>query len=199
MSSQYANFRPLTAKICCRVWGTPANFNRFRVLPSLLQRRRSLEANQTLHDVWSSPGLLHYIYIYIHFWGLLPPDRILLGAIFTLVQVLHSFISAALLHGTPAAGINQTLRHGTRNGITELSQRLPPIFGRAAFMLGIGPHSSYLYCIVAISNDHSSSKRNSFLTLISTHAFSALTLLVGRQAGHPARKKIWGMVEVDTA
>jgi len=28
-------------------------------------------------------------------------------------------------------------------------------------------------------------------------AFSALTLLVGRQEGHPARKK-WGMVEVGT-
>ena len=25
---------------------------------SLLQRRRSTEANQTLHDVWLSPGLL---------------------------------------------------------------------------------------------------------------------------------------------
>ena len=30
------------------------------------------EANQTLHDVWPSPGLLHYIYI---FGGLLPPWR----------------------------------------------------------------------------------------------------------------------------
>jgi len=30
-------------------------------------------------------------------------------------------------------------------------------------------------------------------------AFSALILLVGRQEGHPARKKIWGgMVEVGT-
>ena len=29
-------------------------------------------------------------------------------------------------------------------------------------------------------------------------AFIALTLLVGRQEGHPARKKICGMVEVGT-
>jgi len=29
-------------------------------------------------------------------------------------------------------------------------------------------------------------------------AFSALTLLVGWQEGHPASKKIWGMVEVGT-
>jgi len=57
-----ANVGPLTADIGLPVWGTPAHFNGFRVLPSLLQRRRSPEANQTLHDVWQSPGLLHYIY-----------------------------------------------------------------------------------------------------------------------------------------
>jgi len=48
------------------------------------------------------------------------------------VQVLHSPILAALLHGIPAAGVSQTLRRGTRNGITELSQTAPPIFGWAA-------------------------------------------------------------------
>jgi len=30
------NFSPLTAEICFRVWGTPANFNGFRVLAALL-------------------------------------------------------------------------------------------------------------------------------------------------------------------
>jgi len=50
-----ANFGPLTAEIGSGVWGTQANFNGFRVLPSLLQRRRSPEANQTSHDVWPSP------------------------------------------------------------------------------------------------------------------------------------------------
>jgi len=64
------NFGPLTAEICRRVWDTPANFNGFRVLPSLLQQLCSLEVNQTLHDLWPSPGLVHYI----HFRGLLPPD-----------------------------------------------------------------------------------------------------------------------------
>jgi len=29
-------FGPITAEICWRVWGTPANFNGFRVLPALL-------------------------------------------------------------------------------------------------------------------------------------------------------------------
>jgi len=59
-SSQYG---PLTAEICWRVWGIPANFNGFRALASLLQQRRSPEVNQTLHDVCPSPGLVHCIYI----------------------------------------------------------------------------------------------------------------------------------------
>jgi len=60
-----ANFGLLEAKIVLGVWGTLANFNGFRVFASLLWRRRSLEANQTLHYVWPSLGLVHYIYIYI--------------------------------------------------------------------------------------------------------------------------------------
>jgi len=75
-----ANFGPLTAEICWRVWGTPANFNGFSVLASLLQRRRSPEANQTLHDVWPSPGLVRYIYIF----GGSCPNGILPSAKFTL-------------------------------------------------------------------------------------------------------------------
>ena len=58
------NFSLLAAEILSLVWGTPANFNGFRVLPSLLQRRRLPEVNQTLHDVWLSAGLLHYIHIF---------------------------------------------------------------------------------------------------------------------------------------
>jgi len=56
---------------------------------------------------------------------------------------LHGPVLAVLLHGTPAAGISQTLRCGIKNGIAELSQRAPPIFGWVANTLGIGPHASY--------------------------------------------------------
>jgi len=80
MPHNMANFGPLAAEIGSGVWGTPANFNGFCVLPSLLQRRSSPEANQTLHDVWPSPGLVHCI----HFSRLWPPDGILPGAKFTL-------------------------------------------------------------------------------------------------------------------
>ena len=115
-------FGPPAAEVCWRVWGTPANFNWLCILPSLLQRRRSPEANQTLHDVWPSHGLVQ---LYT-FSGALAPDGILPGAIFTVyVQVLRSAVLAALLHGSPAAGVSQSLRRGTRNGITELSQRAP--------------------------------------------------------------------------
>jgi len=76
-----ANFGTLTAEIGLSVWGTTANFNRFRVLASLLQRGRSPEANQTLLDLRPSPGVavVHYTFL-----GLLPPDGILLRAKFTL-------------------------------------------------------------------------------------------------------------------
>jgi len=46
------NFGPLAAEIDWRVWGTPANFNGFRVLVSLLQRRRSTIVNQTLQTMF---------------------------------------------------------------------------------------------------------------------------------------------------
>jgi len=75
------NFGQLAAEIGLSVAGTPANFNRFRISASLLHRRRSPEANQTLHDVWPSPGLVRYIYT---FGGLLPPNGILPGAKFAL-------------------------------------------------------------------------------------------------------------------
>ena len=57
----------LSFEIGSLVWGTPANFNGFRVLASLLHRFRSPEANQTLHDVWPSLGLVLYIYIFVGF------------------------------------------------------------------------------------------------------------------------------------
>jgi len=68
------------------------------------------------------------------------------------VQVLRSSTLAALLHGTPAAGVDQTLWHGTGNGIMELSQRARHIFGWAAITLGIGPHSSSIFFLFSSPN-----------------------------------------------
>jgi len=69
------NFGPLTREISSGVWGTPANFNGFRIL-------------------------------------------------------------AALLRGTLVVGVSKN---------AALNRGLPPIFGRAAITLGIGPHSSIDY------------------------------------------------------
>jgi len=96
--------------------------------------------NQTLHDVWPSLGLVHCIYI---FGSSCPLTEFCQVQNSLYVQVLRSPILAALLHGTSAVGARQTFRRGTRNGIMELSQRAPPIFGWAAIMLGIGAHSSF--------------------------------------------------------
>jgi len=134
-----ANFNPLTAEIGWRVLGTPANFIGFRVLVLLLQRHLSPEANQSLHDVWPSPGLVH---TYIHFQGLCPRTEFCQVQASICVQVLRSPILTALPHDTRPLGVSQTLQRGTRNGIMELSQTAPPIFGWAAITLGVGPHSS---------------------------------------------------------
>jgi len=64
------------------------------------------------------------------FLGILPLTELWQVQNLLCVHVLHSPILAALLHGTRAEGVSQTLRHGTRNGITELSQRAPPVFGK---------------------------------------------------------------------
>jgi len=42
------NFGPLAAEICWRVCGTPANFNRFRVLAALLHGILVVGVRQTL-------------------------------------------------------------------------------------------------------------------------------------------------------
>jgi len=59
------NFSLLTAEICWRVWGTPANLNGFRILASLLQRRCSTEVDEkSVHYVRLYPGLVYCIYIF---------------------------------------------------------------------------------------------------------------------------------------
>jgi len=80
------NFSPLVAEISSVVWSTPANFSGFRVLASLLQRRRSPEANQNLRDVWPSSGLVHdniKIYHDIYIFGGYCPLTELCPVLFT--------------------------------------------------------------------------------------------------------------------
>jgi len=126
------NFSLLAAEIISLVWGTPANFNGFRVLASLLQRRRSTKANQTSHIVWPLAGLVDHI---IHIRRLLLRNGILPGAKFTLRP--------------PSLALSYWERYCTaveqwaRTKLCGVEHRAPPIFGRAIITLGIGPHSSW--------------------------------------------------------
>ena len=123
------NFGPLTAEIVgWRVSGTPANFNGFRILASLPHRRRSVEVNQTLHDVWPSLGLVHYVY------GILSVAR------FTLRPSLaFSYIgSVTARHSNSGRQPNFCCVVYTRNGITELL--LLAIFNRGRHLYSEGDH-----------------------------------------------------------
>jgi len=105
VSSQYGELQPTSGWNRFVSLGTPANLNGFRVMASLLQRRRSTEVNQTLHDVWPSPRLVHYICI---FGGSCPVTEFYQVQNSLSIQVLRSPIFAALLHGTRVVGVSQT-------------------------------------------------------------------------------------------
>ena len=122
------NFGPLAAEIVSLVWGTPANFKGFCVLPTSLLRRRSLEANHTLHDVWPYPALLHYIYI---FGGSCPRQN------FARCKIHFTSKSCVLLYWHRYC---MALQQWASAKLCGVEQRAPPIFGRAAIRLGIGPH-----------------------------------------------------------
>jgi len=80
--------------------GHPSKFQRVSRLGfvrPILHRRRSTEVNQTLHDVWPSPGLVEYIYT---FGGSCPLTEFCHVQNPLCVQVLRSPMLAALLHGT---------------------------------------------------------------------------------------------------
>ena len=118
---------PLTAEICLRTWGIPANFNGFRVLASLLHRRRSVEINQTLHDVWPSPG---------HICGrFLSPSGILPAAKFTLRPSLaFSYIgSVTARHSSSGRQPNfvawyNERNYGTSAAVSYTHLTLPTIY-----------------------------------------------------------------------
>ena len=132
-----ANFGPLTAEICSGVWGPQQLSTRFascRYCSDVGHWRPT-----KLCTMFGSPLSWYTIYT---FSGTLALARILPGAKFTLRPSLVFFYIGSVTARHSSSGVSQTLWCGTRNGITELSQRAPPIFGRAAITLGIGPHSS---------------------------------------------------------
>ena len=132
------NFGPLAAEIGSKVWDTPANFKGFRVLASLVERRRSPEANRTLHDVWALLGC----YIIYTFSAALAPRwnfatcKIHFASKSCILLYWQRYCPALQQRGQPP-----NFAAWYKNRITELSRRAPPVFGWAAMTLGIGPHS----------------------------------------------------------
>ena len=112
----------------------PVNFNGFRLLASLLYQRRSRDVNQTLHDVWLSPGLVRYVYVSR---GLLPPNIIFQDAKFTLRPSLAYCTALEQRVSAKLCGVVQGME------LRNFLQTVPPILDRAAITLGIGPHSSF--------------------------------------------------------
>jgi len=138
------NFGPLKAEIGWQFWGTPGNFNGFRILTSLLHQRRSKGGQ---------PNFARCFFIswagtqYLHFGGLVPPNRILPGAKFTLCQscVLLYWQHYCMALEQWASTEFYSVVQGRELGNFR-SSFAPPIFSRAAIALGIVPHSS-LICI----------------------------------------------------
>jgi len=125
------NFCLLMAEIVSLVWGTAANFNSFRVLASLLQRRRSTEANYTLHNVCPLPGLVDYMHI---FGGCC--------SVTEFCQVQNSLYVLQVLRSPIGRVAARQSSSGREPNFAALSTgRHGPIFGRATITLGIGPHS----------------------------------------------------------
>jgi len=132
------NFGLLTAEIGWQVWGTPAKFNGFSRLAfhtaatSLIGSQPNFE--RCLAVYWAG-ALYTFSGAFCRLTKFCPVQNSLY------VQVLRSPVLAALplLHGTPAAGVSHALRHGTRNGITELSQRAPPISAGHSHHVGHRP------------------------------------------------------------
>ena len=137
MSPQYGELGSLAAEIGPVVWAPQLISTAF----ASWLRYCSDVAQQKSTKLCTMFGRLLGCYT-IHFRGLLPSDGILPGAMFTLrpLSLAFSYIdSVTALHSS--SGRQPNFAAWYKDGITELSQRVPPIFGRAAITLGIGPHS----------------------------------------------------------
>jgi len=131
-----ANFSLLAAEIVSLVWGSPANFNGFRVCSDVAQRKPT--------KLCTMFGRLLRGYTTYTFWRLLPRNGILPGAKFSLRPP-----SLALSYWQRCC---TALEQWARAILCGVEHRAPPIFGRATITLGIGPHSSY-QCITGDQHD----------------------------------------------
>jgi len=74
-------------------------------------------------------------------------------------------VLAALLHGTLVVSVSQTLR---------VEQRAPPISGRAAITLGIGPHSSFVLVLHDYLRSHCYDRFNAMMPVFAYDRFDEI-------------------------
>jgi len=132
MSSQYGE-RPCNSWDWLASLGHPSKFQRASCLGFITAPMSFNRGQPNSARCLPSVGLVHHIYM---FWGLLPVTNSARCKIHFVSLAFSSL--AALLHGTRAVGISQTLWHGTRNRITELS--LLAIFNRGRHLYSEGSH-----------------------------------------------------------
>jgi len=143
----------LTADIDSGVWGTPANFNGFRVLAALMQLRHSPEANQTLHDVRPLPGLI--------FGGCSP-----ITEFYHMQNSLCVSESCAVLLAKWQRYCTALEQWGrAKHCGVKHRDRAPPIFDRATITMGNGPHCSSICFIPSLI----SSSRRLYVYHTSSH------------------------------
>ena len=128
------NVGPLTAEIGSGVWGTPANFNGFRVLASLLHRRVAQWRSTNLCTMFGHLQGWNTVYT---FSGAVVPNGILPGAKLTLRPSLafSCFDSVTARH--QSTGRQSNFAAYTGNGIMELSLLI--VFNRGRHHVGHRP------------------------------------------------------------
>jgi len=129
------NFGPLAAEICWRVWGTLQISTGFA---SCLRQYTHVAERRSTKLCTVFVRLLGWYTIYTFLGGSCPLTEFCQVQNSLWVQVLYFNILAALLHGTRAVGVIQTLRRGTSNWITEVS--LLVIFNRGRQLYSDGDH-----------------------------------------------------------
>ena len=139
MFSQYGELWPTNGWDLLASLGHPSKFQRVSRL-TFVTAATSLTGGQQncarcLAVSWAGTQ-------YIHFRDLLPLTEFCRCKFTLRPSVAFSYIGSVTARHV-SSGVGQTLRRGTRSVITELSQRAPPIFGRTAITLGIGPRSSW--------------------------------------------------------
>jgi len=118
MSSQYGELWPTNGWDRLAGLGHPTKFQRVSSL-GFVTAPTSLNGSQPNFALCLAVSLTGTLYI--HFRALLPPNGIFQVQSSLCVQVLHSPILAALLHGTRAVGVSQTLRR-LADGTTYIRQ-----------------------------------------------------------------------------